>query len=47
MMYQTKLDERYITNHLIYNEKPAEMLLGNGQIQTYEQMSLADWIPLS
>lgn len=47
MMYQTKLDERYITNHLIYNEKPAELLLGNGQTQIYEQMSLADWIPLS
>lgn len=40
MMYQTKLEENYITNHLIYNEKPSQELLANGQTIVYEQMRL-------
>ncbi len=39
MMYPTKLDEGYITRHLIYNEKPAQLLLPNGGIHKYEQLS--------
>lgn len=42
MMYPTKLDERYITNHLIYNERPAQYLDAAGRTQTYEQLSLFD-----
>lgn len=42
MMYQTKLEEKYITRHLIYNERPAQMLLSDGRSQTYEQLSLFD-----
>ena len=40
MMYSTKLEENYITRHLIYNERPAQMLLPDGSNQTYEQLSL-------
>lgn len=40
MMYETKLEEGYITRHLIYNEKPMQMLLPDGSSQTYEQLSL-------
>lgn len=42
MMYQTKIDEQYITRHLIYNEKPHQMVLADGTQQTYEQLSLFD-----
>lgn len=42
MMYQTKLEENYITRHLIYNERPSAMLLSDGTAQTYEQMTLWD-----
>lgn len=42
MMYQTKLEEGYITRHLIYNERPTQMLLSDGSTQTYEQLSLFD-----
>lgn len=42
MMYQTKIEEDYITRHLIYNEKPSTMMLSDGSTQTYEQMSLWD-----
>lgn len=44
MMYATKLEENYITRHLIYNEKPNQMLLSDGSVQTYEQMSLFDFM---
>lgn len=44
MMYQTKLEERYITNHLIYNEPPERMLLGGDNV-TYTQMNIMDFIP--
>ena len=40
MMYSTKLEENYITRHLIYNERPAQMLLPDGSNQSYEQLSL-------
>ena len=42
MMYQTKVEEDYITRHLIYNERPSAMLLSDGSKQTYEQMNLWD-----
>ena len=42
MMYQTKIEEDYITRHLIYNERPSAMLLPDGSKQTYEQMNLWD-----
>ena len=40
MMYPTKLEEQYITRHLVYNERPNQMLLSDGTVQTYEQLSL-------
>lgn len=43
MMYDTKMEESYITNHLIYNERPKQMLLSDGSTQRYEQMSLLDY----
>ena len=42
MMYDTKLEEDYITRHLVYNEKPQELLLSDKAGQTYEQLSLFD-----
>ncbi len=42
MMYQTKMEETYITNHLIYNERPNQMLLSDGTKTSYEQLSLFD-----
>ena len=43
MLYQTKMEEEYITRHLIYNEKPSRMLLPDGSSQGYEQMTLWDY----
>ncbi len=40
MMYATRLEENYITRHLIYNERPNQMLLPDGSAGTYEQLSL-------
>ena len=42
MMYQTRMEENYITRHLTYNEKPAEMFLSDGTTSGYEQFSLFD-----
>ena len=42
MMYHTKMEENYITNHLIYNERPHQMLLSDGNQQTYEQLTIWD-----
>lgn len=42
MMYHTKMEENYITNHLIYNERPHQMLLSDGTQQTYEQLTIWD-----
>lgn len=39
MMYQTKIEEGYITRHLIYNERPNQFLLEDGTKQTYEQLN--------
>lgn len=44
MMYNTRLDESYITRHLIYNERPDTMLLADNKSCTYEQMSIFDFI---
>lgn len=44
MMYQTKLEEGYITRHLIYNERPNQLLLDNGSQQTYEQLNFLSMI---
>lgn len=44
MMYNTKLDQSYITRHLIYNERPDTMLLADNKSCTYEQMSIFDFI---
>ena len=44
MMYPTKIEEGYITRHLIYNEKPAQMLLADGSSVGYEQMTLQDYM---
>ncbi len=43
MMYNTKIDERYITNHLVYNEPPQRLLLGNENV-TYTQMNIMDYM---
>ena len=42
MMYATKIDEGYITRHLIYNERPSMMYLPDGRSETYEQITLMD-----
>ena len=42
MMYGTKLEENYITRHLIYNEGPKTLLLSDGRQEVYEQLSLFD-----
>lgn len=44
MMYPTKLEEGYITRHLIYNEKPAQLLLADGTSMGYEQLTLQDYM---
>lgn len=44
MMYQTKMEEGYITRHLIYNERPNRILLDDGTQQTYEQLNLLSMI---
>lgn len=40
MLYDTRIEEDYITNHLIYNEKPAQMI--ESDRVTYKQLSLFD-----
>lgn len=39
MLYPTRLEENYITRHLIYNEKP---VLSSGSAPAFRQMSLFD-----
>lgn len=41
MMYDTRLEENYITHHLIYNERPTRLIEAGEKI-TYTQMSLFD-----
>ena len=40
MMYDTKLEERYIVNHLTYNEPPGKIISGDNY--QYQQLSLFD-----
>jgi len=40
MMYNTRIEEDYITNHIVYNDKPAK--LGMQETITYKQLSLFD-----
>lgn len=42
MMYDTKIEETYITRHLIYNERPGTFVAQNGSRQTFEQVRLVD-----
>ncbi len=43
MMYNVPIEENYITRQLIYSEKPAQLLLPNGGVSHYEQMSIFDF----
>lgn len=43
MMYHIPIEEGYITRQLIYGEKPTQLLLPNGGIQSYEQLSIFDF----
>ncbi len=43
MMYHTPIEETYITRQLIYSEKPNQLLLPDGGVTHYEQMSLFDF----
>jgi len=43
MMYQTPIEENYITRQLIYSEKPNQLLLPDGGEMKYEQISLFDF----
>ena len=42
MMYHTRMEEGYIIRNLMYQERPMQMLLSDGTVQTYEQLSLFD-----
>ena len=42
MMYHTRMEEGYITRNLMYQERPMQMLLSDGTVQTDEQLSLFD-----
>lgn len=43
MMYHTPIEEGYITRQLIYCEKPNQLLLPDGGVTQYEQLSLFDF----
>ena len=43
MMYHTPIEEGYITRQLIYSEKPAQLLLPDGGVTNYEQLSIFDF----
>jgi len=43
MMYHTPIEENYITRQLVYSEKPNQLLLPNGGVTQYEQMSIFDF----
>ena len=43
MMYHTQIEENYITRQLIYSEKPNQLLLPDGGVTQYEQMSIFDF----
>lgn len=42
MMYPTPIEEGYITRQLIYGEKPTQLLLPDGGVTHYEQLSIFD-----
>ena len=43
MMYHIPIEENYITRQLIYGEKPSQLLLPDGGVTQYEQMSIFDF----
>ena len=43
MMYHIPIEENYITRQLVYSEKPAQLLLPDGGVTHYEQMSIFDF----
>lgn len=43
MLYHTPIEENYITRQLIYSEKPNQLLLPDGGVTQYEQMSIFDF----
>lgn len=43
MMYHIPIEENYITRQLIYGEKPTQLLLPDGGVTHYEQMSIFDF----
>lgn len=43
MMYHIPFDENYITRQLVYSEKPNQLLLPDGGVTHYEQMSIFDF----
>lgn len=42
MMYHIPIEENYITRQLIYSERPTQLLLPDGGVTHYEQMSIFD-----
>ncbi|MBQ3558000.1 MAG: putative DNA modification/repair radical SAM protein [Agathobacter sp.] len=43
MMYHIPIEEDYITRQLVYSEKPSQLLLPDGGVTQYEQMSIFDF----
>ena len=43
MLYHIPFEESYITRQLIYSEKPTQLLLPDGGVTQYEQMSIFDF----
>ena len=43
MMYHIPIEENYITRQLVYSEKPSQLLLPDGGVTHYEQMSIFDF----
>lgn len=43
MMYHIPLEENYITRQLVYSEKPSQLLLPDGGMTHYEQLSIFDF----
>lgn len=43
MMYHIPIEENYITRQLVYSEKPSQILLPDGGVTHYEQMSIFDF----
>lgn len=43
MMYHIPIEENYITRQLVYSEKPSQILLPDGGVTQYEQMSIFDF----